>query len=459
MNTYVVKIGSETYQTQVKRKKTDAAVYRYVSANLQRSKQISIQQLAYQYFDDKHDKCPFCNESTAKNINYNVDNKSMVIEITGVSFHETKGKSNYHCRRGKNSDCPGSKLNPNSIDYISTALKISREEANKLILETNKSPFYKTNHSTEAEYKLAQKRDLYWYQQKYGKERGKVLFESRNKTLSYKNSFSGLKERYGEEIAKEISSKKVSCSLEVHINRYGVEEGVKSYKRHLEKSRQTLENFIERYGEEEGNSRYLQFLEKNSFKNSLEYYIKEYGEKEGLEKYDKWRKKLGTNKEKWIEKFGEESWYNRIKKQHNKSYSNESKEAFEILLKTLNKSFELTNIKYAEDEYYLYDKVQRKIYFYDLYFRIGDDKYIIEYDTPFMHPNKNHMHIDEYNNWVNPWDKDMTPEDKENFDIHKRNFAESNGIKVFTFFVSKTNDTQENINLVEKYLKNKYGIK
>ena len=68
------------------------------------------------------------------------------------------------------------------------------------------------------------------------------------------------------------------------------------------------------------------------------------------------------------------------------------------------------------------------------------------------------MSVSEYNNWVNPWDKEMTPKDKELFDINKRKLAESKGIKVFTFFVSKTNCVQKNINLVEKYLKDKYGI-
>lgn len=457
MNSYVIKLGNETFRTTVKLKDTDSSTFRYIKTFLQRKYKIDIAQKAIEHFNGT-DICPFCGHMSHYNINYSVDNSNMLVEITGISLHKTKGFDNYHCKRGRSSNCEGSKLNPNSIEYLSKSLKISKNDANYLILKTNKSPFYKTNFSTNEEYLNNQKRNLDWYISKYSEERGLTLFNERNSKLSYKNSFIGLSEKYGEDIAKEISSKKASCSLDAYVKRYGEVEGFKKFKEHTNKTKQTLENFIIRHGDKLGNELYLAYLEKNRFKNTLEYYVQRHGEKEGKKLYAKWKQKIGTTKEQYIAKYGEDYWYERIKNQNNKSYSNESKIAIESLLNTLQKNFEIDSVKYAEEEYYIYDKDNTKIYFYDLYFNINNDKYIVEYDTPFMHPNQNFMSVSEYNNWVNPWDKEMTPKDKELFDINKRKLAESKGIKVFTFFVSKTNCVQKNINLVEKYLKDKYGI-
>lgn len=455
---YTFKIKDNIYKTTVKKKKTSESAIRYIKMSLKKKYDIDIYQEALNAFiKDKDVKCPFCDNDPAYELDYAVN--GMIIEIHGLNHIKSKGKINYHCKGGKKSGCPGSFLNPNSIEYLSKALLISPEEANKLILETNKSPFYSTNFSNKKDYIKSQKRDLDWYTKRHGETKGENLFNERNLKLSFSNSYLGLEKKYGTEIAKEISAKKASCSLKSKIGIYGEIEGPKRYKEHIEKVKTTLENFIQRYGEIEGSKKYSEYCEKNAYKNTLNYYTDRYGEKDGITKYAKWRKKLSFTKQDYIKKYGEEAYIEKLKRQMSTFYSSESIIAFDKLMDEIKNILPIKNIKYKDDEYYIYDSSNKRIYFYDLYFEIEKHKFIVEYDTPFMHPNKNYLTIDEYNNWRNPWDDLMTPQDKEAYDIQKINTAKNKNIQVFNFYVKEKTDVLTNINLILKSLNEKYGIK
>lgn len=451
--TYILKIKDKTYVTGVKYKDTDTVAFQYVKTYFNRKLGIDLYEECLKIFNAK-EICPFCSKQSAYVINYTIDN--FIITINGIALHQFKGKNSYHCKRGKKSNCSGSFLNPNSIAFISGSLKISKEEANVLLLETNKSPFYHTNFDSSEDYKLSQTRDLNWYIKKYGEKRGNELYDKRIKLHSDSTSYIGLCKKYGEDIAKEICAKKASLTLKSHIKKHGEEKGIETYKNHLSKVKTSLESFILRHGEEKGTEKYESFIQKRSFRNTLDYFLEKYNEN-GLKEYNKWIKSISFTKKQYIEKYGEDAWIKKMD-QNKTWYSKESITAFDMLLQKISNYFTCESIKYKETEYFLYDKIKSKIYYYDLYFKINDDKYIIEYDTPFCHPNKNYMTIDEFNNWTFPWNSTLTPDDKEKFDIEKRNFATSKNIKVFNFYVKQKTDVTDNIDLILNYLTNKYEV-
>jgi hypothetical protein len=103
-------------------------------------------------------RCGFCGEiNNTWAFEYRI--KDRVITITGITYKKPK----HFCYSLKNSkkECPGKKLNPNSIDFVSVTNNISRAEAVKLIHERNVSPFYSENHKSSEEYSKYQADRLY----------------------------------------------------------------------------------------------------------------------------------------------------------------------------------------------------------------------------------------------------------------------------------------------------------
>lgn len=75
---------------------------------------------------------------------------------------------------------------------------------------------------------------------------------------------------------------------------------------------------------------------------------------------------------------------------------------------------------------------------------------IIEYDTPFCHPNKNYMTIDEYNKWEFPFNV-MTPDEKFDYDEQKKLLARKNGHYVFTAYIKNPTCIETQLNeLIQK---------
>ncbi|MDF1551403.1 MAG: hypothetical protein P1P88_26515, partial [Bacteroidales bacterium] len=165
-------IKNKTIKTNVKLKSTPESAFRYIKMFLSRTKQLKLV-IDFLKKENSYEEtfCPFCGEKSDFNFIYKFSNEICILDIE----HKTKfGKIDFYCYRGKL--CSGGHLNPNSKEFISKSLKISNDEALKIIHNRNKSPFYRSNFSNDKEYKKAQQRDLNWYISKYGEIKGNQLF-------------------------------------------------------------------------------------------------------------------------------------------------------------------------------------------------------------------------------------------------------------------------------------------
>ena len=237
------------------------------------------------------------------------------------------------------------------------------------------------------------------------------------------------------------------------IERYGEDLGITYYKKWLNDTRLNLNIFIRKYGPKEGKARYNAFCNKRAYRNTLQYFIDKFGYEEGLLSYKIWQEKISWTKEKHIQKYGEESWLNKILNTKNNSYSAESMIFFDKLLEALN-DIQFDKITRGEHEYYQYDYANKKIYFYDLFLRFGSKKIIVEYDTPFCHPNSLYMKKEDYDNWVFPFSA-LSPYEKEQYDEQKKLLAEKNGHLVLTAYINNGNHEdmlKETISKIRKYV-------
>lgn len=119
------------------------------------------------------------------------------------------------------------------------------------------------------------------------------------------------------------SDAKKGQTLENFIRVYGEEEGTKKHNeflikiRNSRKNQYNLDEYIKRYGTKDGIKKYNEFKFKTS--GSIERYIKKYGEEEGAKKYNSFCEKCNiNNKEYRIQKYGEEKYYDSLKKYNNR---------------------------------------------------------------------------------------------------------------------------------------------
>lgn len=105
-----------------------------------------------------------------------------------------------------------SSLNPNSIEYIKLAYNLSEKEASILLLERNKSPFYKANHKDEESYKKFQGHHDY-------SESETKNWKENQKESYYKNKESFIND-YGIEQWNEKNKIKDSMSINFFKNKY-----------------------------------------------------------------------------------------------------------------------------------------------------------------------------------------------------------------------------------------------
>lgn len=77
-------------------------------------------------------------------------------------------------------------------------------------------------------------------------------------------------------------------TLEVHIEKYGLEEGTKRYNEYRKKlvNSNGLENYIRKYGEEEGKRRYEEKNSKIQYGGTINFYIDKYGKEEGVQRWN-----------------------------------------------------------------------------------------------------------------------------------------------------------------------------
>jgi len=182
-------------------------------------------------------------------------------------------------------------------------------------------------HIIKYKLKNLSKNDLYSCEIRYGKEKGKVIFEESKKLYSVtKDKFIS---KYGEEegIVKwnrhEEMIKSDRYSLNYNILKYGEEEGTLRWnntlfkkfetekKNFLNKKRRnglTLIEFQKKYGDKIGYDKWYNRCVKNGLSNKIEYFIAKYGEDEGK---IKWEKSYGnmdkTSFKSFIERYGNEN--------------------------------------------------------------------------------------------------------------------------------------------------------
>jgi len=182
---------------------------------------------------------------------------------------------------------------------------------------------------------------------------------------------------------------------------------------------------------------------------SLKKLIGKYGVEEGRKKWDE-------RQAKW--KFTMDSKSQEEKERILKSkiikfprYSLESKKIFETLISL----FKDTKIEffYADKEMLLYNRQEKKPYFYDL--SIPKIKVIVEYNGSTFHPNMDILTEKEIENWKEPYSK-MNAQSKTDLDTKKLEFARKLGYDVYVIW--DTDNIKIKIQELYKIIKNKIDL-
>jgi hypothetical protein len=201
------------------------------------------------------------------------------------------------------------------------------------------------------------------------------------------------------EVDKKILEykKSKSTSLNGFISRHGKEIGEKKFEKFKETSKHTLEKFIEKYGTEFGLIKWKLYCQKKD-SNSVNWAMKKSnGNEEIMNELLRERKEsVKTTLTKLIEKYGDEeialNEFEKIKSKKLIICGNSSKESLKYFIpiyhELLSLNYDMNDIKLGIEnnhEFPLYDKENKKTYFYD--FTIKSKKIIIEYNGETWHPN------------------------------------------------------------------------
>lgn len=350
---------------------------------------------------------------------------------------------------GNNKKCNGTRMNPNSFEFISKVENISIDEANVILKERNNSPFYKENWKSESEYKKYQSRGVDYFIKKYGEKDGNLKYNEYLNKLSYSNSIDRYIDEYGEKDGKDIfnliSSKKDSMSYNYFLikNNHDEKIALEDYNNKLNKVNNSVDNWINKYGYEKADekhklrvSNYNRTYNSNPNKESInkskgitiENLYKKYGDYDiALKKYNNWIKRVTV------------------------PLSKSSKESLLVFNKVINWCLN-NNIKHDDiyigngdsNEYFIRDK--NNIFFYD--FTIRSKKIIIEYNGVIFHP-KN-----ENSKWKNPFDEKITPKEAYNRQKYKIDLAKINGFSILEIWSDEDSKYEKCINFIKKNIKN-----
>jgi hypothetical protein len=178
--------------------------------SLTRKNKISIQEYCNKEFNFKIEKCGFCNNYSQIDIDFEFISykNSYLLIVIDISY-----PNNYfYCKK---TGCPGKKLNPNSIEFVSKSKKINKKNAIKIIHERNNSPFYKENYSSIEEYKNYQS---------LNKRLNENEYNNYIKNLKYSKTIEYYYDKYGKEEGKkiwdDIQTKKDSMSFNFFLKKY-----------------------------------------------------------------------------------------------------------------------------------------------------------------------------------------------------------------------------------------------
>jgi len=422
---YRIKIGDFEETISYREDYEDIKLIRFTKTGLKK-KNIDYLKIAEIEFPQEKKYCPFCGNDSAKEIIFNIDRDSKIIYITGIEYiKNSHGMVNLHCKRGKK-NCEGSLLNPNSVKYLMAAYNISEDKAKEYLIKRNRSPFYSSNHSSLEEYKKYQSRNKEWYVEKFGEE-GEKKYNAFSQKMKIKSSEKYLIDKHGKEFYDELCKKKAQ-TLPNFIKRYGEEEGGKKWETFKKSVALKKEDFIKKHGED----RWEKSLEKRRFKKTLDYHIETYGLEIGTKKYLDLIASYSFTKEDYIKKYGIEKWNLRLSKLNRSNlYSKEACIFFDLLIDEFKNNDLIPDyIKWKDDEFFLWDNEYRRIYFYDFYFVINGNKFIIEYDNSFWHPKDESVR-----NFINcGLVSDVTVEEKIEYDERKANWARSKNIEVIRIY-------------------------
>lgn len=411
----------------------------YIS--LKRKLGISINDyLAYKNIDSE--KCRICKVGNPPlDINFEiVDN---FIKIKDFSY-----KKKVYCY-GKNCECDGIKMNPNSFEFLSKINNISIEDAKILLKENNKSPFYKENHKSDDLYKKSQSRSIEYYIGKYGIELGNVKYNEHVAKISIANSEEGYIDKYGEELGRkmfnDVSYKKDSMSLDSFIkkNSGDYDKAIFEYEERKKSVNVSVENFINKYGYDVAIQKHKNRVEKQQttinnnpnkeqiFKSrgiTIDNLFNKYGDiKIATDKYNDWRRSVSV------------------------PFCLASKESLKVFNPIIETIINEYYIKHDDifigsgerDEYFLRDG--KDIYFYD--FTIKSKKIIIEYNGVLFHP-KN-----EKSDWINPMNRELSSEDVYNKQKRKLQIAVDNGFSVFEIWSDDVDKYDKCLNFIKNNIK------
>lgn len=192
--------------------------------------------------------CGFCGVHNSQWYpNFYID-ENKTIYLTTISY---KNPIRY-CFINK-SECPGKKLNSNSVKFTSVAYNISEEDALTKIHERNKSPFYRKNHDSYEDY---------------------IKFQS--------TRLSGKTEEEMEELRAYL---RYTHSVDYYIVEYGPAEGYRKWNEITKSQAITPEKMKQKWGEDLWEEKYNHW--KKTCVNSRENFIKRHGEK-GEEKFNEY---------------------------------------------------------------------------------------------------------------------------------------------------------------------------
>lgn len=171
------------------------------------------------------------------------------LKITGLEYETDL----HYCRRPA---CNGSKLNPNSVEFVSQSRKISKDDALALIHSRNKTPFYRCNHASDEAYARSQN----IYDGLTAQQTAEIIAKQ-----NYARSLQGYKDRYGvdgDRMWREVQRQKAITVENLSRLYDDADQRVASWKA---KTGGSLDNYIRRYGDTElAKQLYVQHVRKST---------------------------------------------------------------------------------------------------------------------------------------------------------------------------------------------------
>lgn len=287
-----------------------------------------------------------------------------------------------------------------------------------------------------------------------------------------------------------------STSLENYIKKFGIDIGTKKYNNSSNArkitSKRSLNYWLQLFPDEviakqklneyqsshvkkhliDKSDEYINNYNKINSPWTIEFYIKKgYSTQDGTE--------IISNIKKDSSLFCIEHYLNRgysledatqIKQEYwlNNCYNNgtniskQSLKQFENILNYLSQYNDIICIYYGDKindrkEYFLYDKENKRYYFYDLTILYNDIKLIIEYNGHRFHPNKEKLSNSEWNSWKCLFNENLNANDKYEYDLCKKQLALNNGFKYLTIW--DNDNLIENNNKIKQFIDNNLKIK